>query len=481
MALDRLLGPRVIDGLLAHGARGAAPEYVNGMRDAHALRAFLTGSGVLALFDAPWLPVFLLIICVFHPLLGAMAFVGAVLMLSLAVLNERLARGPLERAQAEGRRSARFVDAGTRNAEVIAALGMLPDVTARWARLNDAALREQVGASAVSSRFSSLTKLARQLIQVAMLAGGAFLVVDQQVTAGIMIATTILLGRALAPVEMLVASWRGLAEARSAFGRLARLLEAQTPEQTTELPAPEGRIDVERVVFAVQKADKPILRGISFSLGAGESLGIIGPSASGKSTLARLLAGVWRPGAGSVRLDGAELASWPRERLGPHIGYLPQDVELFPGTVSENIARLGEPQPAQVIRAAQRAGVHELILRLPKGYDTEMGGGALSPGQRQRIALARALYGAEGVSPRVVILDEPNSNLDEDGHRALVRAMRILKEEGVTLVVIAHRPSLLVSVDKLLVLREGAIEAFGPRQEVLPRVTRAVPPARVVA
>jgi ABC-type protease/lipase transport system fused ATPase/permease subunit len=280
---------------------------------------------------------------------------------------------------------------------------------------------------------------------------------------------------------MLVASWRGLAEARSAFGRLARLLEAQTLEQTTELPAPQGRIDVERVVFAVQKADRPILRGISFSVAAGESLGIIGPSASGKSTLARLLAGVWRPGAGSVRLDGAELVSWPRERLGPHIGYLPQDVELFPGSVSENIARLGEPQPAQVIRAAQRAGVHELILRLPKGYDTEMGGGALSPGQRQRIALARALYGAEGVSPRVVILDEPNSNLDEDGHRELVRAMRLLKEEGVTLVVIAHRPSLLVSVDKLLVLREGAIEAFGPRQEVLPRVTRAVPPARVVA
>ena len=481
MALDRLLGPRVIDGLLAQGARGAAAEQVNGMRDAHALRAFLTGSGVLALFDAPWLPVFLLIICAFHPLLGAMALAGAVLMLGLAVLNERLSRGPLERAQAEGRRAARFIDTGTRNAEVIAALGMLPDVTARWTRLNDAVLREQVRASAVSSRFSSLTKLARQMIQIAMLAGGAFLVVDQQVTAGIMIASTILLGRALAPVELLVASWRSLAEARSAFGRLARLLDAQTREPTTELPAPQGRIEVERAVFAVQKADRPILRGISFSLAAGESLGIIGPSASGKSTLARLLAGVWRPGAGSVRLDGAELASWPRERLGPHIGYLPQDLELFPGTVSENIARLGEPQPAQVIRAAQRAGVHELILRLPKGYDTEVGNGVLSPGQRQRIALARALYGTEGVSPRVVILDEPNSNLDDDGHRALERAMRLLKEEGVTLVVIAHRPSLLVSMDKLLVLREGAIEAFGPRQEVLPRVTRAVPAARVVA
>ena len=481
MALDRLLGPRVIDGLLAQGARGAAAEQVNGMRDAHALRAFLTGSGVLALFDAPWLPVFLLIICAFHPLLGAMALAGAVLMLGLAVLNERLSRGPLERAQAEGRRAARFIDTGTRNAEVIAALGMLPDVTARWTWLNDAVLREQVRASAVSSRFSSLTKLARQMIQIAMLAGGAFLVIDQQVTAGIMIASTILLGRALAPVELLVASWRSLAEARSAFGRLARLLDAQTREPTTELPAPQGRIEVERAVFAVQKADRPILRGISFSLAAGESLGIIGPSASGKSTLARLLAGVWRPGAGSVRLDGAELASWPRERLGPHIGYLPQDLELFPGTVSENIARLGEPQPAQVIRAAQRAGVHELILRLPKGYDTEVGNGVLSPGQRQRIALARALYGTEGVSPRVVILDEPNSNLDDDGHRALERAMRLLKEEGVTLVVIAHRPSLLVSMDKLLVLREGAIEAFGPRQEVLPRVTRAVPAARVVA
>jgi ABC-type protease/lipase transport system fused ATPase/permease subunit len=237
----------------------------------------------------------------------------------------------------------------------------------------------------------------------------------------------------------------------------------------TELPAPVGRVELEKAVFAVKGAERPILRGVSFSLAAGESLGVIGPSASGKSTLARLIVGVWRPGSGTVRLDGAEVAAWGREALGPHIGYLPQDVELFSGTVAENIARLGEPDGAGVIRAAQRAQVHDMILRLPKGYDTEVreSGQALSPGQRQRIALARALYG----NPRLVVLDEPNANLDQEGEQALLHTLRGLKEDGVTVVIIAHRPSLLGGVDKLLMLREGAVELFGPRAEVMARVT----------
>jgi PrtD family type I secretion system ABC transporter len=397
--------------------------------------------------------------------------VGALVMIALAWLNERFTREPLERAQVEARRAGRFIDANVRNAEVVNALGMLPAVTRRWASLNDAALAEQMRASRVGGRFAGWTKFARQFIQLAMLGVGAFLVVGQDVTAGVMIAATILLGRALAPVETLVTSWRNLVEARTAWRRLNELLKT-TPqaEAHTELPKPAGALEVERAVFALRGAEKPILRGVSFTLAPGEALGVIGPSAAGKSTLARLIVGVWQPVSGVVRLDGADVAAWPRERLGPHIGYLPQDVELFGGTVAENIARLGEPDAAEVIDAAQRAQVHELILRLPKGYDTEIGeaGQALSPGQRQRIALARALYG----KPRLVMLDEPNANLDGEGEEALLRALQGLKENKATLVIIAHRPSLLRGVDKMLVLREGAVERFGSRAEVMERLTR---------
>jgi PrtD family type I secretion system ABC transporter len=470
IALDRKLGPRVLEGVLT---RVKATGFTNGLRDVNTLRSFLIGNGVLAIFDAPWLPVFLLIIFLFHPLLGAVALAGAIGMCLLAWANERLARQPLERVQAEGRKAGRFIDSSLRNAEAITALGMLPAVAGRWARMNDAALREQVAASAIGGRFSGWTKFARQFIQMAMLGAGAWLVVEQHVSAGVMIASTILLGRALAPVEMLVAGWRSLVEARGAWLRLDELLAAHPPAQPgTELPAPEGKLDVERVVFGLQGNDRPILRGVSCALASGESLGIIGPSASGKSTLARLMVGVWKPVAGVVRLDGADVAAWPRDKLAPHIGYLPQAVELFAGTVAENIARLGEPDHAEVIRAAQRAHVHELILRLPKGYDSEIGEGgqALSPGQRQRIALARALYG----HPRFVVLDEPNANLDHDGDQALMRTLRELRSDGVTVVIIAHRPSVLAGVDKLLVLRDGVVEAFGPRNEIMARVTRPV-------
>ena len=458
IALDRRLGPQVLDGLLG---RLSGADFVHGLRDVNTLRGFLTGSGVLALFDAPWLPFFLLIIFLFHPLMGAIALTGALAMWLLAFLNERFSRGPLERVQGEGRRAGRFIDMSSRNAEVIGALGMLPAVTQRWAQLNDAVLREQRQASVVGGRFAGLTKFSRQLIQMAMLAAGAWLVLQEHVTAGVMIAATILLGRALAPVEMLVAGWRSLVEARAAWRRLAELLTAHPPaEPGTELPVPHGRIEVEQTSLKV-------IKRVSFRLAEGESLGIVGPSASGKSTLARLIVGVWKPASGVVRLDGADVAAWPREKLGPRIGYLPQDVELFAGTVAENIARLEKADDAEVILAAQRAHVHEMILRLPKGYDTEVGDN-LSPGQRQRIALARALYR----SPRLVVLDEPNANLDHDGDQALVRTLARLKEEGVTVVVIAHRPSLLGGIDKMLVLRDGLVESFGPRADIMARVTR---------
>ena len=480
VVLDRRLGPQVLEGLLAQAARLGGGAYTGAMRDVNVLRGFLGGGGLLALFDAPWLPLFVLVIFLFHPLLGAVAAAGAVLMLLLAFLNERLTRKALEAAQARARYAGRFIDAGVRNAEVAAALGMLPALTQRWGILNDAALRAQAAVAGVGGTFSGLTKFARQLIQLAMLAAGAFLVVAQDLSAGVMIAGTIILGRALAPVETLVAGWRSLAEARAAWQRLRNLLESQPPAPAaTELPAPQGRLDVEHVVFRLPGGERPILRGISFGLRPGEALGVVGPSASGKSTLLRLAVGVWKPAAGTVRLDGADVAAWPRERLGPYLGYLPQDVELFGGTVAENIARLAEPDAAEVVRAAERAQVHELILRLPRGYDTEIGEGgeALSPGQRQRIALARALYG----QPRVVALDEPNANLDAEGEMALLRALQALKEQGITVLIVAHRPSLLRGVDRLLVLREGSVDLLGPRAEVMARLTRAAAPAREVA
>jgi ATP-binding cassette, subfamily C, type I secretion system permease/ATPase len=480
-ALERSLGPTVLEGLLAQAARRTSEaDYRHGMRDLNVLRTVLAGPGVVSLFDTPWLPLFLVLIFIFHPLLGAVAAAGAFLMGLLAFLNERCSRKPLERAQAGARRAARFSDAKLQNAEVIGALGMLPAVARRWSRMNDEALRQQIASSQIGGAFAGSTKFARQFIYIGMLGTGAWLVVDQHLTSGVMMAGTILLSRALAPVEALVASWRGLVEAAGAWRRLDQLLEKNRADKpATELPAPKGALVAERVVYGVKGLERPILRGVSFNLAAGEALGLIGPSASGKSTLARLLVGIWHPTSGVVRLDGGDIAGWDRAALGPHIGYLPQDVELFGASVAENIARLGEPDPAEVVRAAQRAHVHELILRLPKGYDTEIGEGGtgLSPGQRQRIALARALYGR----PCLVVLDEPNANLDREGEEALLRALHGLKEEGVTLVIVAHRPSLLGGVDKMLVLRDGAVELFGPRAEVMARVARQVVPARQVA
>jgi PrtD family type I secretion system ABC transporter len=480
LALDRWLGPSVLQGLLEQTARMGGAEHLNGLRDVGTLRGFLVGAGVIALFDAPWLPLFLLLIYLFHPVLGAVALAGALLMLVLAVLNERFTRAPLEQVLAAGRRAGRFIDAATANAETVSALGMQRAVTRRWQSLNEAALRQQADASGLGATFAGLTKFTRQFIQMAMLGVGAYLVIAQHLSAGVMIAGTIILGRALAPVEMLVAGWRNLVEVRGAWQRLEKLFAANPPAQPgTSLPAPRGELAAERLVYAFPRAERPTLRGVSFALQAGEALGIIGPSAAGKSTLARLLVGVWKPVSGAVRLDGADVATWEREELGAHIGYVPQVVGLFAGTVAENIARLGEPEDAAVIRAAQRAHAHEMILRLPRGYDTEIGegGAGLSPGQRQRVALARALYG----EPRLVVLDEPNANLDAEGDEALVLAMRDLKQAGVTVLAIAHRPSLLGGMDKLLVLKDGAVEMFGTRAEVTARVTRNVTPVRGAA
>lgn len=476
VAMDAMLGPRVLEGLLTDAARLGGTEHINGLRDVATLRGFFTGSGIFALFDAPWLPFYVLITFLFHPLLGAIALAGAVVLVALVFLNEKLSHEGLEQLQAGSRKSTRYIDASLRNAEVISALGMLPALTRRWITLNAEMEKHQLESSRLAAHMTGLTKFMRQFVQTIMLCAGAYLVIDQNVSGGVMMAATIILGRALAPVEMLISGWRGLVDARGAWGRLDRVLQQRKDrEHNTALPKPSGQISAERLVFAAPGAEKAIIKGVSFDLKAGESMGLIGPSASGKSTLVRLMLGIWPPHSGIVRLDGGDIASWPRSRLGRYIGYLPQDVELFSGTVAENIARLGEPEPQAIIAAAQRANAHEMILRLPQGYDTQIGegGAALSGGQRQRIGLARALYG----KPRIVVLDEPNANLDGEGEAALAQAMAGVRQAGITLIVVSHRPSLLAGVDKLLVLREGSVEMFGPRTEVLSRLTRgAVPP-----
>ena len=464
--LDERLSPPVVNAVVARTARAPHSVGPEGVRDVAALRTAFSANGLIAIFDAPWVVVYVAVIWACHPALGVGAGTAAVVMLALAWLNDRVSRRGLENLQREGRRAAHYVETSMRNAEVLQALGMTRSLLSRWRTLQDEIATVQTRASRGGIFFTALTRFLRQAIQILMMALGAYLVLTQQASAGVMIATTILLGRAVQPVEQLVGSWRMLSDARAAYHRLKELskdFDRGGPRVT--LPRPEGRLTVEGLSFRPRGSENPILAGIAFSLTAGEALAILGPSAAGKSTLARLLTGVWAPSTGSVRLDGADVAYWPREDLGPWIGYVPQDVELFDGSVADNIARLGTVDSEAVVAAATRAHAHELILSLPQGYDTQVGdqGLRLSPGQRQRVALARALYG----NPRLVVLDEPNSNLDGAGEGALAQALTALRKEGVTSIVVTHRPSLIAHVDKILVLAAGRVQQFGPAGQVL--------------
>lgn len=472
--LDRLVGEKVIDRLIENGSRMQPAEQMHGLKDVAVLRGFFTGNSIIALFDAPWLLFFLALIFLFHPLLGVIALAGAIGLFLLAYVSEKMYRKPLEEIQLGSRRGGRFIDLGLRNADVLNAMAMNQGFVEKWKALNAPVIENLMATGARMALIQSASKLLRPVLQIAMLAGGAYLVLDQSVTPGVMIATTIILGRALAPVESLIANWNTLVQARAAYARIRALLETDTrAESRMSLPAPQGRLSVEKVALAGRTPDRPIIRHVSMAIEPGESVAIVGPSASGKSSLARLIVGIWLPSSGSVRLDGMDVGRTDRTQLGAYLGYLPQDVELFPATVGENIARLGALDSEAVVQAAQRARVHDMILRLPEGYDTKIGEGGvvLSGGQMQRIGLARALYG----DPRLVVLDEPNANLDSEGENNLHRIIAELKRDGVTLVVITHKPSLLNHIDKVLVMREGAMEAFGPRAEVLPRITSEPP------
>lgn len=468
--LDRQLGPEVLAGLLRGSAQPGGAHNQHTLRDVGLLRNMLGGGAIMAVFDAPWLPLYLVVIYAFDPAMAALSLGGAVLLFVLVLINERLTNAPIQATTLASRNAARFIDAALRNAEVIAGMGMGRAVVARWQQHNDEVLDAQMRLSRLQAALQASVRLLRQGMQAGMVALGAWLVLREHASPGIMVAATILLGKALQPVEQLVSGWRGLVEARAAWARLSSE-PLRHDGRRVALPAPDGKLDVERLVYGLPGQRVAIIKGISFSQAAGTCLGIVGPSGSGKTTLLRLMLGIWQPQSGCVRLDGADLAKLDTDHLARYIGYLPQDVELFAGTVADNIARMGEVDSEAVIAAARQAGVHDLILRLPDGYDTRIGdaGAGLSGGQRQRIALARALYG----DPRLVVLDEPNSNLDAEGESALLQALASLRERGCTVVMVGHRPSAMRAVDTLAVLRDGALDAYGPRDQILARLAQA--------
>lgn len=464
--LDARLGHRLFDAAFSRSLRQRDANPAQVLNDLATLRQFVTGQGLLALLDAPWLPLFIGISFLFHPWFGLLALGGAMTLFGLGVWNEIATRAGMAEANQMSLASARYLNGTLQNAEVIRALGMLPALRQRWSALQQRMIAAQAAASDSGGRINAMTRFVRVALQSLSLGLGALLVLDNQISAGLMIATSILLGRSLAPVELAIGSWKQLGNARSSYERLTALLQDFPPEpQRMDLPEPKGRLNVEQLTLLPPGAPKTVLNGIHFSLEPGEALAIIGPSASGKSSLARALVGIWLATRGSVRLDGAELDQWSSEALGPHLGYLPQNIELFDGTIAENIARFGEADPQKVVEAAQMAGIHEMVLRFPQGYDSQVGPGGvnLSGGQKQRVGLARALYG----QPRLVVLDEPNAHLDDAGEAALLQAVQRLKAAGSTVILISHRQSVLPVVDYLLVLRDGLQQVFGPTGEVL--------------
>jgi ATP-binding cassette subfamily C protein/ATP-binding cassette subfamily C exporter for protease/lipase/ATP-binding cassette subfamily C protein EexD len=436
------------------------------LRDLAQVQGFVGGQGLAVFFDAPWVPVFVVLVWLLHPILGLVAAGSAVLLFVMTILNDWTTRAPLTRATQAQIQAQLQAEQTIRNAEVVRAMGMRAAMVERWNKVNDAALEATSLAAERGGVFVGITKFLRFGVQVAILGVGALLVLRGELSSGGMVAASILLGRALAPVEQAMGAWKNFTQARLAYGRLQQRLAALPRERPrTELPEPKGSLAVERLTYQLPGSDRPVLQQVAFALEPGEALAIIGPSAAGKSTLCRHLVGIAQPSAGHVRLDGADVHHWDPERLGRHVGYLPQDVELFGGSVRENIARMGEGDDAEIVEAARLAHAHDMILKLPQGYDTQIGdaGARLSGGQRQRIGLARALFG----SPCLVVLDEPNANLDQAGELALAAAVAELKRRGATIVIVSHRPSALQNVDKILFLKDGRVEAFGPRDEVL--------------
>lgn len=466
IAFDAALGGKVLDlNLRSAAATGASPREGT-LREVQQLRNFLGGNAVFAFCDLPWMPIYFILIFVLHPALSAVALGGGIAVFVLGVLTERMTRTRLETATKLNGLSAEFTGAALRNAPIVHAMGMVGNVSARWRRINDDVINLQTRASQSAGLLRAASKSLRVGLQVLIYAVGAYLTVMHETTAGVMIAASIVMGRMLAPIDLAMSTYKQSLEAQSAYKHLKKLLDNPPVMPQMELPPPKGELMAENLYFAVN--GRPLIKGISFRLPAGQSMAIIGPSAAGKSTLCKLLLGIWPATAGKMRIDGADIRSWDSEKLGPYVGFLPQDVELFSGSVAENIARMGDVESPRVIEAARMAGVHDMVLRLPKGYDTQIGqyGGTLSGGQRQRIGLARALYGM----PRIIVLDEPNANLDEEGDAHLAQAIVNMKRAGCTVVLVTHKPSILSIVDNIMVLQDGQIALSGPRQLVLDKL-----------
>jgi ATP-binding cassette subfamily C protein EexD len=474
--LDLLLGKKLYDtsfkqALYSGGAiTGAQP-----LTDLIGLRQFLTGNGLFAFFDAPWAPIYIAVMWLFHPYFGIVAIISVLVLSIIAIANERLTSSLLSEANKESSSISQHTSKTLRNAEVIQSMGMLDDLRSKWREKNQVVLGLQGIASDRAGILTSLSKTIRLIVQSLILGLGAYLAVKQEITPGLMIAGSILLGRALAPIDQMIAVWKQFTVARTQYSRLNELLEKlPKEEESMQLPSPEGLVSLEGVTVAPPGQRNAVISNISFNVSPGDVVGIIGPSAAGKSTLARAILGIWPAMGGKVRLDGADIFSWNRDELGPYIGYLPQDIELFEGSISENISRFGETDAEQVVAAAKAAGVHEMILKQPKGYDTHIGpsGGGLSGGQRQRIGLARAMYG----NPRLIVLDEPNSNLDDAGESALAAAIQNMKSDKATVFIISHRVSALSVTNKLIVMQNGQLAGFGPTQEVMQKLQQPKQP-----
>ncbi len=472
--INDALAPEIARISLAIGARRQGAFTTEGLRDVSRLRAMFSSQGLVAVLDAPWAVIYIGVIAMANIWLGLLALFSALLMLALAFTNDRLTRKGIEEIQRESGGTQRFLDQAMGNAEVAQSMGMADALVARWNAMTTKVSHLQDPLATRTVAMGSATRIARQVTQILMTTLGAYMVIQGQITAGVMIAASILLGKALQPVEQIVASWKMVAEGRLAWARLQPLMkQARERQPQMELPAPKGELLASGVMFRAPRSDRALLTNVSLRLEPGESMAIVGPSGAGKSTLVRLLIGLWPPTQGQVRLDGVDLSSWTREEIGPHIGYMPQDVELFAGTVAENIGRMQEVDSPQVVAAAKLAGVHEMILTLPNGYDTQVdiNSAVLSPGQRQRIALARALYG----QPRLVVLDEPNANLDGAGELALAETLRQLRGKA-TVVVVTHRPSLTQHVQKMLVIEGGRQTHFGRPEEVAAALRAASSP-----
>lgn len=464
--LDSMLSQRIFDSLFELERKAPGRSSSMPLNDLTQVRQFMTGNGLFAFFDAPWMPIYIIVLFIFHPAFGFFAIFAAIVLVGITIANEYSTKDKLAEANNLSRASTIYVDSNIRNAEVVNAMGMRNNISKVWADKYYGFLNAQNIASDSAGVWSNLSKSLRVMFQSLILGLGAYLAINMEVTPGMMIAASIIMGRALAPLDLIIGSWKGFSSARSSYERIEGLLnDFPKDKEYMQLPAPKGEITLENVVVIPPSGTVPSLKGISMKIEKGDVVGIIGPSAAGKSSLARVMLGLWPLSNGVARIDKADISQWDREDLGKYVGYLPQDIELFEGTVSQNIARFGEVEPEKVVEAASKAGVHEMILKLNEGYDTKIGpgGASLSGGQRQRIGLARALYN----NPVFVVLDEPNSNLDDVGEAALVEAIKSLRAGGTTVVIITHRTNVLQATNKLALINNGVLELYGNTNDVL--------------